>query len=248
MGKPAHVIALKRAAEVLGGSRALCDQLCVHRSELDTWLAGTEVPPTRVFLTALDIGQQRLRRLHRESEELRATSRLVVEDSKRAREHAFVVSTGVLRDALDFAMRGTGAEMGNLQLRCADGLRIVVQHGFQPPFLEFFACVSDSGSACGAALRLGRRIVVADVARDPLFVDTPAAPVLARAGVRAVQSSPLLGASGEVVGVLSTHYASPRRLTPRDEVILDAVARRTALLLRPRLGLLGPEQLRIAGR
>ena len=52
--------------------------------------------------------------------------------------------------------------------------------------------------------------------------------VLLRAGVRAVQSTVLRSHSGELIGVLSTHYRRPRRPDERDLRLLDVLARLAA--------------------
>jgi GAF domain-containing protein len=75
-----------------------------------------------------------------------------------------------------------------------------------------------------------QRISVPDVSRDILFAGTPAGAALAAAGVRAVQSTPLVG-SGEVLGMLSTHYAAPHELTENDEDMLDHIAHRAVFWL-----------------
>ena len=132
--------------------------------------------------------------------------------------------------ALDAAISATGADMGNLQIVCADGLRIVAQRGFERPFLDFFAVVGHPSTACGVALKSSTRVTIADVRSDLLFAGTEAGEVLAEAGVRAVQSTPLV-AEGGVVGILSTHYACPHDVNPREEDVLDHIARRAAFWL-----------------
>jgi hypothetical protein len=124
--------------------------------------------------------------------------------------------------AVDAAVTGTGADHGNLQLLYPEGLRIVAQRRFERQFLDFFGCVSDDACACGAAMKQNRRIVVPDVANDPIFAGTPAGEVLAEAGVRAVQSTPLLASSGELLGMLSTHHD---RVCAPSELELDIVDR-----------------------
>jgi GAF domain-containing protein len=54
---------------------------------------------------------------------------------------------------------------------------------------------------------------------------------MARAGVRAVQSTPLQGESGEVLGVISTHYELPRQPTDRQLRVIDEIAARAAFWL-----------------
>ncbi len=70
----------------------------------------------------------------------------------------------------------TGAEKGNVQLFDEDSraLKIVVQRGFDAPFLDYFASVSvNDPSACGAALENADRVVVEDVASSAIFADQP---------------------------------------------------------------------------
>jgi len=106
----------------------------------------------------------------------------------------------------------------------------VAQRGFEAPFLKFFAYVDTAGS-CGAALRVAERVVVADVQSDPIFVGTDSAEIMEQAQARACQSTPLIGASGEVLGMLSTHYTKPRRPTLQEFDVLDHIAKRTAYWL-----------------
>jgi signal transduction histidine kinase len=133
---------------------------------------------------------------------------------------------GPLSEILDAGIQIAGADMGNIQLRNADTghLEIVVQRGFDSAFLEFFAAVRDHEAACGRAMSTGQRVIIADVAEDPLFVGTDALTVLLRAGVRAVQSTPIRSPAGALLGVLSTHYRTPRRPEARDLHLLDMLS------------------------
>jgi GAF domain-containing protein len=132
--------------------------------------------------------------------------------------------------ALDATVRGTGADMGNIQLMSPEGLVIVAQRGFEREFLDFFACVKTEGS-CGAASHRATRVVVSDVHSDPIFAGTTAEEVMELAHARACQSTPLFGASGEVIGVLSTHYERPRRPGPEELEVVGRIAERTAFWL-----------------
>src|SRR5262249_52349314 len=117
----------------------------------------------------------------------------------------------LLEDGLDALMLVADAPLGNIQLLTpATGmLNIVVHHGFRSDFLDFFAQVPTRDSACGLALRNGRRIVVCNVLADAAFTEQSRRAML-RANARAVQSTPLLGMTGDVIGVVSTHYREPR--------------------------------------
>ena len=137
----------------------------------------------------------------------------------------------LLEAALDAAVAATGAPMGNLQLAFPEGLRIVAQRGFEQPFLDFFACVTDDASACAMAMKRGARFVVADVASDPIFAGKPAAAVMEQARVRAVQSTPLLSGSGALLGILSTHFDAQHVPSAQELDVIDQIARRTAVWL-----------------
>lgn len=220
MGLTVHGRALHRAAQILGGKEKLRRHLHVPMHLLEDWMSGAERPPMEVFLKAVDL----ICAPSPQPEAVRRSVRLPIRRDK-------------VQAALDAALRVTGAPRGNLQLASADGLRIVAQRGFEQPFLDFFACVRDEASACGVALMHGRRVIVADVARDPIFAGTPAGGVMLQAGARAVQSTPLLAASGEVIGVLSTHYDRPWQPGEHELAMLDDIARTTASWLEgsPRL-------------
>jgi GAF domain-containing protein len=71
-------------------------------------------------------------------------------------------------------------------------------------------------AACGTAMQNGERVIVEDVANDPIFKGTPACEVMLKAGVLAVQSTPLRGRSGQPLGMFSIHYRSSRRPDSRD--------------------------------
>ena len=136
----------------------------------------------------------------------------------------------MIESALDAAVGGTGADMGNIQINSPEGLVIVAQRGFEAPFLNFFSRVNHEGS-CGAARQVADRVVVADVQSDPIFAGTDSAGIMEQARARACQSTPLIGASGAVLGVLSTHYARPRRPSEQELDVLDHIAKRTAFWL-----------------
>jgi CheY-like chemotaxis protein len=136
----------------------------------------------------------------------------------------------VLADAIEMA----GADMGNLQIldhqtKC---LHIAAHSGFSKRFLEFFNNVQHhEQSACGAALSRGQRVIVDDVGHNPIFRGRSREIVLGE-GVRAVQSIPLTTASGQLVGVLSTHFRVARPPRQRLFQITDAFAQEVAELIQ----------------
>jgi two-component sensor histidine kinase len=62
-------------------------------------------------------------------------------------------------------------------------------------------------------------------------VGTPALKVLLDAGVRSVQSTPLINSKGDVLGMISTHFKMPHRLRERELRLLDVLAGQAATYL-----------------
>jgi PAS domain S-box-containing protein len=73
-------------------------------------------------------------------------------------------------------------------------------------------------------------VIIEDVAASPLF-DAESRAVMLAAQARAVQSTPLVGRSGEVLGIFSTQYSTPRRPSERDMRMVDILARQAADLI-----------------
>jgi PAS domain S-box-containing protein len=132
---------------------------------------------------------------------------------------------------LDAALWITRADKGNLQLyeKASGALKLAAHRGFEAPFLEFFATVPHGeATACGFATAAAERVVVEDVTESPIFADPPSLRALLDAGVRAVQSTPLVGGTGTVLGMISTHFGRPHRPSQRECQMLDVLARQAA--------------------
>jgi GAF domain-containing protein len=117
----------------------------------------------------------------------------------------------VLSCALDCSLEVSDTRFGNAQLMDwkSGYLEIKVQRGFQSEFLNFFERVKvEEGSACARASRNRDVIIIDDIMVDRQF--SPYTEIARRAGVRAVQSVPLVSSSGALVGVLSTHFTMTR--------------------------------------
>ena len=130
---------------------------------------------------------------------------------------------------LDRAIEITNADFGNIQIKDSyEGhLRIAVQRGFKRPFLEYFRIVPGNHCSCGSALSSGRRVVVRNVESSRLYADGSRQAMLV-AGALACQSTPIVGQSRRVVGVLSTHYRQPIRSSIPALRRVDEVAREAA--------------------
>jgi PAS domain S-box-containing protein len=137
----------------------------------------------------------------------------------------------VLEEIVDLAISITHADQGNIQLLdpAARRLKVAAYRGHERWWLDFFESVAEGqGASCGAALQQGGRVIVEDVTTSPVFVGTPALEVQLGAGIRAVQSTPLFGSSGDLVGMISTHFRTPHRPDERDLRLLDLLARQAA--------------------
>jgi DNA-binding Lrp family transcriptional regulator len=132
-----------------------------------------------------------------------------------------------LNKLLNHSLELLGADMGNIQLADGEGrMKIVTQRGFKQPFLDFFNVVNPcTRSACGAAESSKKRVIVKDVTKSPIFRSTRALPVLLEADVRAVQSTPLIARSGDLIGVISTHYPDPHIPNESDLQQFDLLVR-----------------------
>jgi GAF domain-containing protein len=139
-----------------------------------------------------------------------------------------------LERALEGAISMVEADFGNIQLVDEDGsLRIAAQLGFDEDFLDHFARVSGDSSACGRAASSHAQTVIPDVQRDADFA--PHRKIAAASGFRAVSSTPLIGAGGRLLGVVSTHYRTPRRASRQELMLADWYADRIASALLERL-------------
>jgi two-component system, chemotaxis family, CheB/CheR fusion protein len=208
--------------------RVFVERLRPYRTDGDGELGGVVI--TFIEVTAIKRVEAALRdserKLEAELEVMRLLHRMTMA----------VATAGTMQDALDQVLVTTmellGAQMGNVQLldRGSQQLEIVAQRGFSAPFLKAFEHVGDKDqTSCGRVLQTRDTVCIEDVARDQAYA--PYLVLAEEAGYRAVQSQPLIGKSGELVGVLSIHFREPRAFSERDRQMGDLVARQAADLI-----------------
>jgi DNA-binding NarL/FixJ family response regulator len=137
-------------------------------------------------------------------------------------------ASGLISEFLASIIDATAADFGNVQLfdSMNRALRIVAQRGFENEFLSYFDTVTvKERCACGTAMKNRSRIVVTDVAIDPIF-SSDVRGVLLRANVFSVQSTPLIDMSGNFVGMVSTHYGRAGGPSPHMWTRVDDLAAR----------------------
>jgi PAS domain S-box-containing protein len=139
----------------------------------------------------------------------------------------------LLKEILDAAIAIGSADFGNIQWvdPVIGELRIVAHRGFPSWWLDCWGAIEPGHGTCGTALVQGERIVVEDVELSPIFSNPSEREALLRAGVRAVQSTPLISRSGKLIGVFSTHYKSPKSFDQRALRLLDLLAWQAAELI-----------------
>src|SRR5262249_52607903 len=94
-------------------------------------------------------------------------------------------------------------------------------------WIDYWQTATKGKGACGAALAEKQRVIVEDVEKSSIFAGRDLE-VQRRAGVRAVQSTPLVSRSGKFIGMLSTHFRKPWRPDARTLSQLDVLAREAA--------------------
>jgi PAS domain S-box-containing protein len=138
----------------------------------------------------------------------------------------------VLDEILEASIAITQADFGDIQVldSRSSSLEIVAARGLPAWWLEYWSRVSKGQGSCGLALERGERVIVEHVADSPAF-DGEALKIQLRAGIRAVQSTPLVDRSGTLLGVISTLYTTPQRPSDRALRLLDLLARQAADIL-----------------
>jgi PAS domain S-box-containing protein len=134
-----------------------------------------------------------------------------------------------LNEMLIAVMELLSADKGNIQLLNSERqiLTIVTHNGFQRDFLDFFHQVSaHDDSACGRALRDGHRIIIEDVELD--LECEKFRQIACAAGYRALVVTPLIGAGGTRLGVVSTYFSAVHRPTARELRRLDLYLRQAS--------------------
>ncbi|HXK24975.1 MAG TPA: ATP-binding protein [Myxococcota bacterium] len=134
----------------------------------------------------------------------------------------------LLREILAAACDLVGTSKGNIRLhdRKSRQLRIVVHQGFSPGFVERFAEGGWHARYVGA--RKQPRVLIEDVAQEPDVTSAANLELVREEGIRGVQATPLVSRDGDLLGVLSNHFAVPYRPSEREQRYLDLLARMAA--------------------
>ncbi len=162
------------------------------------------------------------------ADEFNAVSRIQKISASFVQEGDF---ESILYNVLKAAIMISGAYKGTLQLLRpgTEYMEIAAQFGFEEQYVELFSPVSRSNTGVYAkAFRQEERVIVEDVTKSPIFINSPALDIHLAAGVRAVQSTPLISRRSKVIGILSTHWDRP--FYPSDHMLryIDLLAGQAA--------------------
>lgn len=115
--------------------------------------------------------------------------------------------------------------------RCGS-MRLIGSRGFSPEAAKAWEWVDgDAITSCGAALRAGKRQVLADIEQCEFMAGTETLEAYRSEGIRAAQSTPLLSRAGQLLGMLSTHWRAPHEPTGDELRRFDILARQAADLI-----------------
>ena len=92
--------------------------------------------------------------------------------------------------------------------------------------------IGPSEGSCGTAAYLGRRVVVADVTRDPLWAKFAGEAV--RHGLHACWSTPILSSANTVLGTFAVYYRRPAEPTREELEVVDVITRTAAIAIERR--------------
>ena len=140
---------------------------------------------------------------------------------------------------LDAAVAIMGSQFASMQMLHPDRgppgglgeLKLLSARGYTEAALKQFEWVGpDMTTSCGTSLRSGQRTILPNVETcDELgaelrtaFLDT---------GIRSMQTTPLVSRSGQLLGMITTHWSEPHEPSNRDLRLMDILARQAADLL-----------------
>jgi PAS domain S-box-containing protein len=135
---------------------------------------------------------------------------------------------------VDVAMALMPSDMASMQSIDPESgqLRLLASKGFHPQSAAFWESVNpDSASASGWAMATGSRVIVPDVETCVRMAGTADLDEYRRSDVRAVQSTPLVSRSGQLLGMLSTHWRNPHQPAELSLRRLDLLGRQAADLI-----------------
>lgn len=129
-------------------------------------------------------------------------------------------------------MRSDCGTMQQFRSDTLSGLGMLASRGFEAEAVNSWQWIAlDAATTCAAAARIGQRVIVPNFEECAFMTGTPELEAHMRAGIRAAQSTPLVTRSGQIVGMITTHWRNPHSPPERQLHLLDVLARQAADLL-----------------
>lgn len=146
-----------------------------------------------------------------------------------------ITEESVLYDEiLATAMALMHSDMGSLQIldQGSHELHLQSYQGFHPDAAAYWQRVTiDDGGVCGTALIQSERVIVSNIETCHFLTGTESLKYLRLCGIKAVQSTPLISRSGQLLGMFSTHWSQSYHPRDRELRFLDLLARQAADLI-----------------
>ncbi len=146
-----------------------------------------------------------------------------------------------LEDALNVLLRCIESQVAGMLcsvlLLDDDGKHI--RSGIAPSLPREYAgafiglAIGPTAGSCGTAMYRGEPVIVKDIERDPLW--EPYRAVAARFGLRACWSTPILAASGRVLGAFAMYYCEPREPGPAEWKLIELALRIAGIAVERKL-------------
>ena len=167
---------------------------------------------------------------------LRRKTETLVAGEKQVLE--LIASGAPLKEALELLTRvieqrfSDQGALASVLLLEKDGKHL--RHGAAPSLPDAYNHVIDgaeigpSEGSCGTAAFRGERVIVTDIATDPLWKDYSA--LALSHGLRACWSTPLV-AYGKILGTFAIYYRQPQSPTNEELEVLDRVSRTAAVAI-----------------
>jgi PAS domain S-box-containing protein len=193
-----------------------------------------DVSVSLVIARQLAFAIQRQRTSERLAAELNATQLLQQLSIEMAHEVDVDALYAKLVGVAKTLMRSDFASMQQYfpHLGARGELKLIGHYGFSEEAAKFWAWVrADSSCTCGVAIVRRERVIASDVKNTEFMAGTPDQKQLLAAGIRAAQTTPLLSRSGELVGMITTHWKVPHEPSERDLRLMDILARLAADLI-----------------
>jgi len=136
----------------------------------------------------------------------------------------------VLERIVESAIEITGADMGHLQLLDPETgcLRIAASRGLDEGFHMFWDTAEHGRGPCAASAETRQRVVIEDVEASLEYFSEAELAIERAAGVRSIQSTPLISASGRLLGMVTTHFREPTSIDAQRLQYVDVLARQAA--------------------